>query len=172
MTRTLFFRTLLRKFSEITNNKPIFSQYNIFYNYEYFFFQSTFWSLFNHCQKSQSNQEKCSLCCSSPCFRVLLCSHYGPLQCFSTYSRKLKEIRVLRPIFPDYVISCDYVLSNKLTRKLKNKQLFSKIIFTKPFFIFSFILYLYSFYPLFLFIFGGSSDLHLFRTIFFDWKSK
>ena len=31
---------VLRKFSEITNNKPIFSQYNIFYDYEYFFFQS------------------------------------------------------------------------------------------------------------------------------------
>ena len=28
---------VLRKFSEITNNKPIISQYNIFYNYEYFF---------------------------------------------------------------------------------------------------------------------------------------
>ena len=26
-----------------------------------------------------------SMCCSSPCFRVLLCTHYGSLQCFSTY---------------------------------------------------------------------------------------
>ena len=33
MTRTLFFRMVLRKFLEITKNKPIFSQYNIFYNY-------------------------------------------------------------------------------------------------------------------------------------------
>ena len=32
-----------------------------------------------------------SLCCSSPYFRVLLCTHYGPLQCFSTYFRKLKK---------------------------------------------------------------------------------
>ena len=39
---------------------------------------------------------------------VLLCTHYGPLQCFSTQFRKLKEIGVLRPVFPDYVISCDY----------------------------------------------------------------
>ena len=108
MARTLFFRMVLRKLSEISNNNLIFSQYKIFYNYEYFFFQSAFWSLFNHRQRSQSNQEQCSLCCSSPCFRVLLCTHYGPLQCFSTYFRKLKEIRVLRPIFPDYVISCDY----------------------------------------------------------------
>ena len=112
MARTLFFRMVLRKFSEITNNKPIFSQYNIFYNYEYFFFQSAFWSLFNHCQRSQSNQEQCSLCCSSPCFLVLPCTLYGPLQCFSTYFCKLKEIGVLRPIFPDYVISCDYDVTN------------------------------------------------------------
>ena len=92
MARTLFFRMVLRKFSEITNNKPIFSQYNIFYNYEYFFFQSAFWSLFNHRQRSQLNQEQCSICCSSPCFLVLLCTHYRPLQCFSTYFRKSKEM--------------------------------------------------------------------------------
>ena len=30
------------KFSEITNNSPIFRQYNIFYKYKYFFFQSAF----------------------------------------------------------------------------------------------------------------------------------
>ena len=92
----------------ITNKKPIFRQCNIFYNYEYFFFQSVFWSLFSQRQRSQSNKEQGSLSCSSPCFRVLLCTHYGPLQCFSTYFRKLKEIGVLRPIFPDYIISCDY----------------------------------------------------------------
>ena len=108
MARTLFFLMVLRKLSEITNNKPIFSQYNIFYNYEYFLFQSALWSLFNHRQRSQSNQEQGSLCCRLPCFLVLLCSHYMSLQCFSTYFCKLKEIGVLRPIFPDYVISCDY----------------------------------------------------------------
>ena len=42
MARTLFFPKVFRKFSEITNNKLIFSQYNIFYNYEYFLFQSVF----------------------------------------------------------------------------------------------------------------------------------
>ena len=61
--------------------------------------------LFNHHQRSQSNQKQCSLCCGSPCFRVLLCNHYGPLQCFSTHIRRLKEIGALRPIFPDYVFS-------------------------------------------------------------------
>ena len=108
MARTLFFRMVFRKFSEITKNKPIFSQYNIFYNYKYFFFQSAFWSLFNHRQRSQLNQGQRSMCCSSPCFLVLLCTHYGSLQCFSTYFLKLKEIGVLRSIFADYFISCDY----------------------------------------------------------------
>ena len=82
------------------------------YNYEYIFFQSAFWSLFNNFQRSQSNQKQCSLCCSSPCFHVLLCTHYGSLQCFSTYFCKLKEIGVLGPIFLDYIISCDYSLIN------------------------------------------------------------
>ena len=104
----LVFRILVRKFSEITNNKPTFSQYSIFYNYDYFFFQSAFWSLFNHRQRSQSNQEQCSLCCSSPYFRILLYTHYGPLQCFWTYFCKLKWIGVLRSIFRGYVISCNY----------------------------------------------------------------
>ena len=42
MARTLFFSMALRKFLEITNNKPIFSQYNIFYNYDYLFFSLRF----------------------------------------------------------------------------------------------------------------------------------
>ena len=101
MAKTLFFGRLLRKFSEITNNKPIFSQYNVFYKYKFFFFQSAFWSLSNHRQIGQSNQKQFSLFCCSPCFRVVLRTHYGPLQCFSTYFRKLKEIGVLLPIVPD-----------------------------------------------------------------------
>ena len=59
---------VFKKFSEIINYKPIFGQYNIFNKYKYFFFQSAFWSLFNHRQKSQSNQEQCSLRSSSPFF--------------------------------------------------------------------------------------------------------
>ena len=112
MARTLFFRMVFRKFSEITKNKPIFSQYNIFYNYEYLFFQSAFWSLFNHRQRSQSNQEQCSMCCSSPCFLILLCTHYGPLQCFSTYFRK--EIGLYGSYF-ETVFSCDYNSTCELT---------------------------------------------------------
>ena len=37
LVRTLFFRMVLRKFSEITNNKPIFSYYNTLHRYKYFF---------------------------------------------------------------------------------------------------------------------------------------
>ena len=99
MARTLFFRIVLSKLSEINSNKTIFSQCNIFYNYEYFFFQCAFLSLFNHRQKIQSDQEQYSLCCNLPCFRVLLCTHYGPLRCFSRYFRKLKEIGVYGPYF-------------------------------------------------------------------------
>ena len=98
MART-FSHMVLRKFSEITYNKQIFSLYNNFYKYKHFFFQSTLWSLFNNRQKSQSDQEQYSVRCSSPYFCVLLCTPYPPLQCFSTYFRKLEEIVVLRPIF-------------------------------------------------------------------------
>ena len=112
MAGTLFLCMVLKKFSLITNNKPIFNQYNTFYNYEYFFFQSAFLFLFNHRQRT--NQEQGSLCCNSPCFLVFLCTHYGPLQRFSTYFCKLKEIGALRPIFPDYVISCDYAINKNL----------------------------------------------------------
>ena len=98
MARTLFFRMVLRKFSEIATNKPIFIQYNIFYNYEYFFFQSAFWSPFNHRQKIRGN-----VVCVVARFVLLflLCTHFGPLQCFSTYFRKLKKVGVLRPIFSE-----------------------------------------------------------------------
>ena len=120
---------VLGKFWEITNKKPIFSQCNVFYNYKYFFFQSAFWSLFNHCQRSLSNQEQWSLCCSSPCFCVLLCTHHRPLQCFSTYFRKLKEIRVLRPIFPDYDISCDYAYIYSLLYIYNSFYIKPKIIY-------------------------------------------
>ena len=110
MARTLFISMVFRNFSKITKNKPAFIQYNIFYNYEYFFFHSAFRSLFNHCQRSQSNQEQCSMCCSSPCFLVLLCSHYRLLQCVSTQFRKLKKIGLLWALFREYVISCNYGL--------------------------------------------------------------
>ena len=102
MARTLFFRMGLRKFSEITNNKPVFTQYNIFYNYEYFFFQSAFWSLLIITKEVNQIRKNVVVLWFTYCFHVSLCTHFGPLQCFSTYFRKLKEIGVLRLIFPDY----------------------------------------------------------------------
>ena len=38
-----------------------------------------------------------SLCCRSPRLCISLYTHHGPLQCFSTYFRKSKEIGTLRP---------------------------------------------------------------------------
>ena len=103
------FHYVLRKFIENTNKKVC----TIFFtNINISFFFTLCCDLFSIiAKKSQSNQEQCSLCCSSPCFRVLLCTHYWLLHCFSKYFRKSKEIGVLRPTFPDYIISCYYDLN-------------------------------------------------------------
>ena len=53
------------------------------------------------------NNVVCVVACLFSCFAVHSLRAV-PLQCFSIYFGKLKEIGVLRPIFPDYVISCDY----------------------------------------------------------------
>ena len=106
MARTLFFRMVFRKFSQITKNKPIFSQGNIFYNYEYFSFQSTFWSLFNHRQRIQSNEEQCSAVCVVARLAFLFCCALTTGSCNAFQ----KKIGVLRPVFPDNIISCDYDL--------------------------------------------------------------
>ena len=90
----------------LTTNQFLVS--TIFFTIMNISFFSLHFDLFNYHQKSQSNQEQCILCCSLPCFLVWLCTHYGLLQCFSTYFHKLKEIGVVWPTFPDYVISCDY----------------------------------------------------------------
>ena len=76
--QNIIFPYFSRKFMKnATCNKLIFSQYDSFHKYKYFFSQSIFWSLFNHRQKCQSNQDQHILCCSCPCFRVLLCTHFG-----------------------------------------------------------------------------------------------
>ena len=71
MVRTLFFRIAFRKFSEITKNKPIFSQYNIFYNYEYFFFSLRF-DLFSIIAK-EVNQIRNNVVCVVARFVFLFC---------------------------------------------------------------------------------------------------
>ena len=47
------------------------------------------------------------MCCSSLCLRILLCTHYGFSQCFSTYFRKSKEIGVYGPYFYDILVTKD-----------------------------------------------------------------
>ena len=115
----------------LTTNQVLVSK--IFFTiYEYFFLRSAFWSLFNHCQTSQSNQEQCSLCCSSPCLHVLLWTHYESLQCFSTEFRKWKEIRVLRSMFPllFFVNMMEYIEINwllKYMNKVRSSQAYISI---------------------------------------------
>ena len=101
MARTLFFRVVRRKSSEITSNKPIFSQYNIFYNYEYLFFQN-----FKEFNQIRNNV----VCVVAPLVFLFCCDLLRAVTMLLIYFRKLKEVGVLRPIFPDYGISCDYGL--------------------------------------------------------------
>ena len=71
-------------------------------------------------------RKKSSLCFSSPSFRVLLCTHYGPLECFSTYFCKLKEIGVLRPVFPLLFLMTMFIRS--FNKSFYIKQVFSTSI--------------------------------------------
>ena len=93
MARTLFFRMVLRFFGNsrklLTKNQ--FLNSTIFFTIMNIFFQSAFWFISNHLQRIQWNQKQFSLCCSLPWFRVLLCTHYGSLHCFSTYFPKLNK---------------------------------------------------------------------------------
>ena len=57
--------------------------------------------------------------------KLLLCNLDGPLQCFSTHFQKSNKIGVLRPIFPDYAISRDYVLNNTTLLKVHHKEAIS-----------------------------------------------
>ena len=117
MARALFFHIVLRKFMENTSNKPIFSQYNTFYKFKHIFSICVV-IFFNQCEKSQSNQEQCSLCCSSPCFCVVarlvfvFCCTVTTGRCNAFQHIFVnKKVLLLRPIFPDYVVSCDYFFS-------------------------------------------------------------
>ena len=107
MAGTLFFRMMLRKFSEITN-KQIFSQYNFFYKMNISFFNLRF-DLFLIINK-EVNQMRNSVVCVKAGLNILFCCALTTGRCnaFQHYFRKLNEIGVLRPIFPGYVFSCDY----------------------------------------------------------------
>ena len=68
MARTLFFCMVFKKFSEITKNKSVFSQYNIFYNYIYFF--SLRLDLFSIIAK-KVNQTRSNVVCVVACLVFL-----------------------------------------------------------------------------------------------------
>ena len=91
----------------LTTNQ-FYSQYNIFYNYEYLFFQSAFCSLFNHRQRSQSNQEQCSLCCSSHLF-----------SCFAVHS--LRAVAVLFNIFSSIIRNRSFTAHISRLKPVKNE---------------------------------------------------
>ena len=64
MTRTLFFHMVFRKFKENTSNKPIFSQYNVFYKYKYFFSICVMTSFQSPLKKSiKSGTMQCVVAC-------------------------------------------------------------------------------------------------------------
>ena len=92
MARILFFRMVLRKLSEITTNKPVSTIFFTIMNISFFSLPFDLLSII--ARKSGAMQ-------SVFVFLFLLCTHFGSLQCFSTYFRKLKKVGVLRPIFPE-----------------------------------------------------------------------
>ena len=100
---------VLRKLSKITNNKPVLIS-TIFFTVMSISFFSLRFDLFSIIAK-EVNQIRNNVVCvvARICFRALLCTQYGPLICLSIYFRKLKEIRVLRFIFPDELTWDDLV---------------------------------------------------------------
>ena len=82
MARTLFFRMVFRKFSEITKNKPIFIQYNVFYNYEYFYFSLPF-DLFSISAKEVDQIRNNAVCVVARRFFLFCCAlTTGPCNAF------------------------------------------------------------------------------------------
>ena len=98
-------------------------------------FFSLCFDLFSIIAKAVNQIRNNVVCVVAPLVFLFSCAlTTGPLQCFSIYFCKLKEIRVWRSIFPDYVISWDYDLANlkfdidKLdTDKLKMIQLIKTV---------------------------------------------
>ena len=101
MARTLFFCMVFRKFSEITfNNTPIFRQHNIFYKNKHFYFQSEY--LFVIIAKKPNLISNNVVCVVARLVSAFSCAlTMGRCNRFQNNFRKLKEIGVLRPIFPD-----------------------------------------------------------------------
>ena len=116
MGRTLFFHMKHRKYMEDTNNKPFFRQYNIFHKYKYFFFQSVFWSIFSRCQKSQSNQEQCSLCRTVARLVFVFCCALTTSRCnaFQHIFINQKKFEFYGPYFQTmlFLVTVVYIIKN------------------------------------------------------------
>ena len=103
MARTLFFCMVLRKSAD----KPIFStRFFTIINISFF---SLRFDLFSIIAK-EVNQIRSNVVCAVARLVSLFCCAFTTGRCnaFQHIFHKLKQIVVLRPIFPDYVISCDY----------------------------------------------------------------
>ena len=116
MAKTLFFCMVFRKFSEIINNKPIFSQY-IFFTIKNISFFNLRFDLFSIIAK-EVNQIRNNVVCVVARLVFLFCCALttGCCNAFQHIFPKSKEIGVFRPIFPVYVISCDYDITSNFQK--------------------------------------------------------
>ena len=94
MAKTLLFRTVLRKLMGNTT-KLIFSQSAQWFSQNISFFNllSDLFSII--AKKNQSNKDQYRPCSNSPCFRILLCTHYGCCNVFQRIFGKSKEMGIL-----------------------------------------------------------------------------
>ena len=101
--------------SDITKNKPIFNQYNIFDKYKYFFCQSVFWSPLNHRKKGRSNQQQCNAACAVARLVFLFCCALITSRCnaFQQFFKYQKESQFYGPYLQIVVFLVTmYILNN------------------------------------------------------------
>ena len=133
MARTLFFHMVLRKTMKNTNKKPILTilfeaicgkwilnqvlvNTMLFTNISISLF-NLYSDLLSIISKKISQIRNNLVYVVAHLIFLFCCAlTRGPLQCFSAYFRKSKEIGVLQPIFLDYVFSFDYIANGLLTR--------------------------------------------------------
>ena len=117
MAITLFFRIVLRKFSEITNNKPIFSQCNIFYKYKYFFFQFRF-DLFSIIAKKVNQIRNNVVCAVARLVFVFCCAlTTGRCNAFQHFFGNKKKSEFYGPYFQAMVFLVTMINSSASRRK-------------------------------------------------------
>ena len=108
MAGTSFFRMVLRILSEITNNKAILIS-TIFFKIMNISFFNLCFDLFSIIAKEVNHIRNNVVCVVARLVFVFFCAFTTGL--CNTFQHIL-EIGVLRSIFPDYVISCNYGLND------------------------------------------------------------